>query len=76
MPALFKAQNRQYLARSGLGHDIYNKQLDVFYAKNGVVRHKTIKYSLQKNGLTKKINRTLIDKVKCMLIQSKLPKTL
>ena len=37
-----------------------------------MVRHKTVRHTLQQNGLAKRMNRTLIDKVRCMLLHLKL----
>lgn len=38
--------------------------------------HRTLRLTPQKNRLIEKINRTLIEKVKCMLIQSKFPQSI
>nr|GEU71248.1 retrotransposon protein, putative, Ty1-copia subclass [Tanacetum cinerariifolium] len=43
--------------------------------KNGIARHLTVTGTPQQNGVAKRMNRTLMDKVRCLLIQSRLPKT-
>ena len=53
-----------------------NKDFDDFCTKHGIVRHKTVRQTPQQNGLVKRMNMTLIDKVRCMLIHSKLPMSL
>ncbi|KAH9671115.1 hypothetical protein KPL70_017228 [Citrus sinensis] len=62
--------------RTDNGLEFCNKRFDDFYAENGVVRHKTVRHTPQQNGLAERMNRTLIDKVRCMLIQSRLPMSL
>ncbi|KAH9697399.1 hypothetical protein KPL71_023589 [Citrus sinensis] len=42
----------------------------------GVRRHKTVRFTPQQNGLAERMNRTLIDKTRCLLINSKLPRSL
>ena len=38
-----------------------------FYAVQGIARHKTIVGKPQQNGVTKHINRTLLERARCML---------
>ncbi|KAH9685060.1 hypothetical protein KPL70_013801 [Citrus sinensis] len=42
----------------------------------GIARHRTVRLTPQENGLAEKMNKTLMDKVRCMMIQSQLPKGL
>ncbi|KAH9723409.1 Integrase catalytic domain-containing protein [Citrus sinensis] len=42
----------------------------------GVRRHKTVRFTTQQNGLAERMNRTLVDKTRCLLINSKLPRSL
>ena len=62
--------------RTDNGLEYCNKLFEEFCEKNGIQRHKIITYTPQQNGLAEKMNRTLVEKVRCMLIYSKLPKTL
>ncbi|KAH9649066.1 hypothetical protein KPL70_025842 [Citrus sinensis] len=58
------------------GLEYCNKLFEEFCEKNGIQRHKTVTYTPQQNGLAERMNKTLVEKVRCMLIYSKLPKTL
>ncbi|KAH9670747.1 hypothetical protein KPL70_017094 [Citrus sinensis] len=62
--------------RTDNGLEFCNKQFDDFCKLNGIARHKTVSYTPQQNGLAERMNRTLMDKVRCLLIHSKLPQTL
>ncbi|KAA0040137.1 Retrovirus-related Pol polyprotein from transposon TNT 1-94 [Cucumis melo var. makuwa] len=39
----------------------------------GITRHRTVAYTPQQNGVAERMNRTLIDRVRCMLSEAKLP---
>ncbi|KAH9699128.1 hypothetical protein KPL71_024224 [Citrus sinensis] len=43
---------------------------------SGGRRHKTVRFTPQQNGLAERMNRTLVDKTRCLLINSKLPRSL
>ena len=45
----------------------------IFCTKHGIIRHRTCLYTPQQNGIAERFNRTILDKVRCMLIQSGLP---
>ncbi|KAH9660266.1 hypothetical protein KPL70_024153 [Citrus sinensis] len=62
--------------RTDNGLEFCNQPFDSFCAAEGVARHRTVRMTPQQNGLAERMNRTLMDKVRCVLIQSKLPKTL
>ncbi|KAH9728536.1 hypothetical protein KPL70_009073 [Citrus sinensis] len=62
--------------RTDKGLEFCNKQFDDLCEKGGIQRHKTVRHTLQQNGLAERMNRTLMEKVRCMLFHSKLPKTL
>ncbi|KAH9728046.1 hypothetical protein KPL70_008880 [Citrus sinensis] len=53
-----------------------NQEFDSFCANEGIARHRTVRLTPQQNGLAERMNRTLMDKVRCMMIQSQLPKGL
>ena len=54
------------------GLEFWNKQFDELCARNGILRHKTIRNTPQQNGLATRINRTL----SVCFFYSKLPKPL
>ncbi|GJZ81928.1 retrotransposon protein, putative, ty1-copia subclass, partial [Tanacetum coccineum] len=61
--------------RTNNGHEFCNREFKQLYIESGIARHLTTAGTLQKNGVAKRMNRTLMDKVRCLLIQSGLPKT-
>lgn len=58
--------------RSDNGLEYINKQFESFCAENGVKHQKTAPYSPQQNGKAERMNRTLLDRIRCMLIDSEL----
>lgn len=53
-----------------------NLDFDQLCKKDGILRHKTVSYTPQQNGVAKRINMTILDKVRCMVISSGVPKVL
>ncbi|KAK9220923.1 hypothetical protein WN944_009347 [Citrus x changshan-huyou] len=51
------------------------KNLRNITKKHGIKRHKTVRFTPQQNGLAERMNMTLVDKTRCMLINSKLPRS-
>lgn len=62
--------------RTDNGLEFCNQQFNSYCANEGIARHKTVRLTPQQNGLAERMNRTLMDKVRCMLVQAKLPKGL
>lgn len=58
------------MLRSDNGTEFVNNSLDEFCEKNGIARQKTAPYTPQQNSLAERMNRTLLDRVRCMLIDS------
>lgn len=58
------------MLRSDNGTEFVNKLFEDFCAKNGIIQQKTVPYTPQQNGLAERMNRTLLDRVRCMLIDS------
>ncbi|GKA13859.1 retrovirus-related pol polyprotein from transposon TNT 1-94, partial [Tanacetum coccineum] len=52
-----------------------NREFEQLYIESGIARHLTVVGTPQQNRVAERMNRTLIDKVRCLLIQSGLPKT-
>ncbi|KAL2237909.1 UNVERIFIED_CONTAM: Retrovirus-related Pol polyprotein from transposon TNT 1-94 [Sesamum indicum] len=61
--------------RTDNGLEFCNKDFSSLCDKFGIKRHRTNSYTPQQNGVDERINRTLLDKVRCMLISSGLPKS-
>ncbi|PNX68564.1 putative gag-pol polyprotein, partial [Trifolium pratense] len=51
------------------------EQFNEFCRKLGIKRHKTVTYTSQQNGLAERMNRTLLERVRCMLLGAGLPKS-
>lgn len=60
--------------RSDNGTEFVNRNFCEFFEKHGIRHEKSTPYSPQQNGLAERMNRTIIEKVRCMLIDSKLTK--
>nr|GEU92598.1 crooked neck-like protein 1 [Tanacetum cinerariifolium] len=62
--------------RTDNGLEFCNREFKKLCIESGIARHLTVAGTPQQNGLAERINRTLKDKVRCLLIQSRFPKTL
>ena len=62
--------------RTDNGLEFCNKEFEQCCQKWGIRRHKTVRFTPQQNGLAERMNRTLVDKTRCLLINSKLPRCL
>ena len=60
--------------RTDNGLEFCNREFETFCQKHGILRHKTVRFTPQQNGLTERMNRTIVDKTRGMLINSKLPR--
>lgn len=55
------------------GGEYCSKEFEGFLSKNGIVHRKTVAGSPEQNGIAERMNRTIANAVRCMLIQSGLP---
>lgn len=55
------------------GLEYCNEQFNKFCRYCGISRHKIVAYTPQQNGMTKRMNRTLMKKVRCLPIVVVLP---
>lgn len=62
--------------RTDRGTEFVNEELKVFYNENGIKQETTCAYTPQQNSICERMNRTLADKVRAMLLETKLPKKL
>ena len=60
--------------RSDNGTEYRNDQFSYFCKKEGISRHFTVRDTPQQNGVTEHMNRTLLEKVRCMLSNAGLGK--
>ena len=49
-------------------------EFESFCKESCLARHKTVRHKPQQNGVAERLNRTLMEKVRCMLISAKLSK--
>eukprot|EP00253_Pinus_taeda_P034717 PITA_34717 len=62
--------------RTGNGGEFTSKEFDSYCKDAGIERHKTTVYTPQQNGVAKRMNRTLLERARCMLSNAGLPKEL
>lgn len=60
--------------RSDNGTEYVNVNFAKLCAKYGIIHQRTVIHTPQQNGLAERMNRTLLDRVRCMLIDSRLSK--
>ncbi|KAH9704361.1 Integrase catalytic domain-containing protein [Citrus sinensis] len=72
--ALMENQRRKKVKRlkTDNGLEYCSNEFDEFCKRLGIARHKTVRHTPQQNGLAERLNRTLIEKVRCMLLSSNL----
>ena len=56
--------------RTDNGLEFCNNAFNVFCKKNGIERHRTCAYTPQQNGVAERMNRTIMEKVRCLLDES------
>lgn len=56
------------------GLEYCNNEFDEFCKRHGIIRHKTVMNTPQQNRFAEMMNRTLVEKVRCMLLSSNLSK--
>lgn len=58
--------------RSDNGGEYDNKKFTEFSKQNGIILERTIPYTPQQNGVSERFNRTIMEKVRALLIESNL----
>ncbi|GJZ58108.1 retrovirus-related pol polyprotein from transposon TNT 1-94, partial [Tanacetum coccineum] len=61
--------------RTDNGLEFCNREFEQLCIESGITRHLIVVGTPQQNGVAERMNRTLMEKVRCLLIQSGLPKT-
>ncbi|WKA11188.1 hypothetical protein VitviT2T_028713 [Vitis vinifera] len=62
--------------RTDNGGEYISKEFNVFCQEAGIVHQLTTPYSPQRNGVSERKNRTMMEMARCMLFEKKLPKLL
>lgn len=60
--------------RTDNGTEYCNEAMDDFLKKNGIVHQVSAPYTPEQNGKAERMNRTIIEKTRCLLFESKLSK--
>lgn len=68
--------NKIKVVRSDNGKEYCNKEFDSFLSRHGIEHQTSTPYSPQQNGLAERMNRTLVERARCMLFDAHLPKQL
>ena len=58
------------------GREYMSTEMKQFFENKGIQFEFTIRYTPQQNGVAERMNRNILDKVRCMLLESKVNKTL
>ncbi|KAG7563868.1 Integrase catalytic core [Arabidopsis suecica] len=61
--------------RTDNGLEFCNSKFDSFCKEHGIERHRTCTYTPQQNGVAERMNRTVMEKVRCLLNESSLEET-
>lgn len=56
--------------RSDNGGEYVNSRFDTYCRENGIIHQKTVPYTPQLNGVAERANRTIMERIRCMLIDS------
>lgn len=62
------------ILRTDNGTEYINKNFEAFCAKYGIIHQKSAPYSPQQNGVAERYNRTIVEKIRCLLFDAKLSK--
>jgi transposase InsO family protein len=62
--------------RTDRGSEYLNAELKTFYESKGILHETTAPYTPEQNGKAERLNRTLMERVRAMLYEFKLPKAL
>ena len=59
--------------RSNNGFEYCSKEFDSYYSHNGIHREKIVPGTPQENGVSKRMNRTIMERASCMRLHAWLP---
>lgn len=70
-----ESEKRIKILRSDNGKEYINKDFRLFLEKYGIQHQTTNPYTPEQNGLAERMNRTLVEKAKCLILNSSLEKS-
>ena len=62
--------------RTGNGSEFTSLEFEQFCKDEGIVRHKTVFYTPQQNGVAKRMNQTLMERSRSIINNANMPKEL
>lgn len=60
--------------RSGNGTEFANRKFNIFCSAKGIVQQKSVSHTPQQTGVAHRYNRTILEKIRTLKIDSELPK--
>ncbi|KAH9769620.1 hypothetical protein KPL71_012083 [Citrus sinensis] len=69
-----QTERRVKRLRTDNGLEYCSNEFNQFCIKKGIARHKTVRHTPQQNGLAERMNRTLVERVRCMLFNANMSK--
>lgn len=60
--------------RTDNGLEFVSNEFNKFWTLKGIKRHKTVPRHPQQNGAVERMNKTILERIRCMLSNSGLPK--
>lgn len=60
--------------RTDNGLEFLSKDFDSFCKSKGIKRHRTAPWNPQQNGAVERMNRTILERMRCMMFTSGTPK--
>ena len=67
-----QTERKVKILRTDNGMEFCSNEFDEFCSNDGMVRHHTIPYTPQQNGVAERMNRTIISRARCMLSNTKM----
>lgn len=69
-----QTEKKLKIIRSDNDGEYVNNKFDNFCKENGIIHQLTVPYTPQLNGVAERMNRTIIERIRCMLIDANLHK--
>jgi len=68
-----QSEKKLKILRSDGGGEFCNNTLSDYFSSKGIIHQVTTPYTPQQNGKVERLNRTVIERVRCMLADSEAP---